>query len=317
MQPPGSYALSEVLALIDCEYALAGDPQGKSIARLMPLGSAEPDALSWLDPARSDRQELLDATRAGAVVCDASLEPNAHSTVLIKVANPRLTFIKLAASLFTEHPEPGVHPSAVVHPEARIADDVHIGAQCTIGRVEIGAGSVIHSGVQLYDNVRLGRKVTIQSGSVIGVRAFSLVKDEQGDWHQMPHVGGVVIEDGVEIQALCIVDRGTLGDTVIGAGALINSGCYIAHNCRIGRRTFIAGQTMLAGSVEVGADCWIGPKVAVRDRLRIGKGCFIGVGSVVVRNLDDNERVMGNPARPIDEAKRILSYLRNAAFGDL
>jgi UDP-3-O-[3-hydroxymyristoyl] glucosamine N-acyltransferase len=152
---------------------------------------------------------------------------------------------------------------------------------------------------------------------VIGVRAFSLAKDEQGDWHHMPHVGGVVIEDDVEVQALCIIDRGTLGDTVIHAGALINSGCYIAHNVEVGRRTFIAGGTVIAGSVAIGADCWIGPKSVVRDRLRIGDGCFVGVGSVVVRSLDDSERVMGNPARPIDEAKRILSFLRDASTGEL
>ena len=317
MQPLRSYSLHEILDLVDGEYGLAGNPQGKTIVRLMPVGSAEPDALTWLDPQRSDKQRLLDATRAGAVVCDTALKENANGSVLIKVANPKLAFIKLASKMYGAKPQAGVHPSAAVHPEAQVAADVHIGPLCAVGRVTIGAGCVIHSGVQLYDGVTLGRKVTLQSGCVIGVQGFSLTKDEHGEWCNMPHLGGVLIEDGVELQALCVVDRGVLDDTVIGAGTLVNSGCYIGHNVRIGRRNFIAGHTMLSGSVVTGDDCWFGPKTVVRDRLRIGANCFTGTGSVVVRDLEENSRVMGNPARPIDEAKRILSYLRDTAFRDM
>jgi UDP-3-O-[3-hydroxymyristoyl] glucosamine N-acyltransferase len=314
-QRPGSllrrFQLSEVLALIESEYALEGDIADKWISRARPIGSADHETLAWIDPARADKQQLLEATQACAVVGDAELRlPEGKDTVLIKVAEPKLTFIKVLNQLFEDKPPPGIHPSAVIHPVARIADDVHIGPLCCIGNVEIGSGCVIHSGVHLYDGVRLGRNVTVQAGCVIGVRAFSLAKDEQGDWHHMPHLGGVVIEDKVEIQALCIVDRGTLGDTVIGAGALINSGCYIAHNVQVGRRTFIAGHTVIAGSVTIGADCWIGPKTVVRDRISIGSGCFIGMGSVVVASLDENARVMGNPARDIDAAKALLLKLK-------
>ena len=223
MQPLRSYPLDTVLETLAGDFTVEGKTQGKTVDKLRPVGEADATSLSWIDPARADKQALLDATRAGAVVCDASLTANAHGTVLIKVANPRLTFIQLAQRLFGERAEPGVHLSAVIHPGARIGDGVHIGPLCTIGDVVIGDGCVIHSGVQLYDGVKLGRNVTLQSGCVIGVRAFSLAKDEQGDWHHMPHVGGVIIEDDVEIQALGGVDRGTRGDTVIGAGVLINS----------------------------------------------------------------------------------------------
>jgi len=120
-----------------------------------------------------------------------------------------------------------------------------------------------------------------------------------------------LIEDNVRIDALCDIGKGTLGDTIIGQGSKLDVGCYVAHNAKIGRNNVIIGHSMICGSVVTGDDCWFGANTVIIDRVKIGNQVFTGMGSMVVTSLPDNARVMGNPAKPIDEMKALLKKLKD------
>jgi UDP-3-O-[3-hydroxymyristoyl] glucosamine N-acyltransferase len=121
------------------------------------------------------------------------------------------------------------------------------------------------------------------------------------------HLGGVVIEDNVEIGSNTSIDRGTLADTFIRRGAKIDNQVHIAHNCDIGPDAVVIAQAMIGGSVKIGRGAWIAPGVVVMNGIAIGAGAFCGLGSIVTKPVADGLTVMGNPARPIDEAKALLA----------
>lgn len=307
------YTLENILAIIKGDYKIQGSSVNKFITNVKKVFDADELSLVWIDPTRVDKEDILKTTKAGIIIGDYSLtlSDDADSQkVLIQVSNPKLIFISIVTALFLEKPVFGIHPSAVIHKEAKIESGVFVGPLSYIGKVEIKEGTIIHGNVHIYDDVKIGKNVIIQAGCIIGVSGLSLAKDEMGKFHNFPHLGGVVIEDDVEIQALSVIDRGVLEDTIIGKGTKINSCCYIGHNCKVGRNNVITGHAMLSGSVKTGDNCWISPTAVIRDQLNIGSNSFIGIGSVVVSSLNEESRVMGNPARPIEEVKRILKKLK-------
>jgi UDP-3-O-[3-hydroxymyristoyl] glucosamine N-acyltransferase len=180
----------------------------------------------------------------------------------------------------------------------------------------VGARSVLRAGVVLGDGARvgedctlhphvvveaasqLGDRVILQAGVVIGGEGFGYVGDGEGGLRKVHNVGRVVIEDDVEIGANWTVDRGTLGDTVIGKGTKIDNLVQIAHNCRIGRNVVIVAQAGIAGSTTVGDGAVLLAQAGVAGHLRIGSHAFIGPKSGVHKDVPDGERVLGAPQRP-------------------
>ncbi|HET9865725.1 MAG TPA: UDP-3-O-(3-hydroxymyristoyl)glucosamine N-acyltransferase, partial [Nitrospira sp.] len=205
----------------------------------------------------------------------------------------------------------GIHPTAVIDPEARIADDVYIGPYAVVGRCDVGTGSVIHAHVTLYDGVRIGRNVTIHAGTAVGTDGFGYSRAPDGSLEHFPHVGGVVIEDEVEIGSNTCIDRGTLGDTTIREGTKVDNLVHIAHNVTVGRHALVIAHAMIGGSTVIGDGAWVAPSSAIRDGVRIGDGATIGIAAVVVKNVDPGETVMGVPARPASEYKATLAKLKS------
>jgi UDP-3-O-[3-hydroxymyristoyl] glucosamine N-acyltransferase len=166
---------------------------------------------------------------------------------------------------------PGVDPAAHVHPTARLEADVHVGPLAVVGaRVRIGARSVVHahsvlypdveigddcvlhSGVHVREACRLGHRVVVQNGAVIGGDGFGFARDQDGRYEKIPQVGIVVVEDDVEIGALAAIDRAALKETRIGRGTKIDNLVQVGHSVRIGADTVLAGQVGIAGSTTVG-----------------------------------------------------------------
>jgi UDP-3-O-[3-hydroxymyristoyl] glucosamine N-acyltransferase len=306
-----SYGLEDIRHLLPAEHELVGEPDGKRFTNVRPAHEADPDSLVWINPNRADKQEILEGTRAGMVVADPSLDPAAvRDKLVILVPSPKLTFSAIVSALFGPERPSGIHPSAVVDPEAEVGSDVHLGPFTYVGKASIGDGSVVHGNCHIHDGVRIGRNVVIQAGCVIGGEGFSFERDEEGRLHKFPHVGGVVIEDDVEIQVLTNVDRGTLGDTIIRRGAKIDTFCHIAHNCDIGEDTMVVAHAMLGGSLKVGRRCWLGPATVFRDGLSIGDDAYVGLGALVVKDVEPGAHVMGAPARDIEEYKEQLRQIR-------
>jgi len=208
-------------------------------------------------------------------------------------------------------PDATVDPSAsigaltIVEGEARIGARVRVHALAYVGRgVEIGEDSVIHPHVVLREGVRLGRRVIVHAGAVLGADGFGYMP-EGGKHRKIPQVGGVLVEDDVEIGANATVDRATLGATVIRRGAKIDNLVQIAHNVEIGEDCILAAQTGIAGSSRLGRGAVLGGQVGVADHITVGDGAMLAAQTGVAQDVPPGVKFAGTWGRPLMQARRI------------
>lgn len=187
---------------------------------------------------------------------------------------------------------------------AYIAKTAKVGKNCRTfpgayigGEVEIGDNCYIGSGARLVGKIKIGNNVVIRENSVLGADGLTTNRDEQGKALTIPQFGGIVIEDDVQIGALTVIARGAIDDTVIRKGAKIDSSTFISHNVQIGADTFIVGETIMFGSSSTGKNVLISGNSTIRDGRHIGDGAIVGMGSVVVKSVEDGQIVKGNPAK--------------------
>lgn len=227
---------------------------------------------------------------------------------VVVVPEPILALSTLLEECFPEwRPEPGappVHPSARVHPSATLHPGVVLGPG-----VEVGPDCTLFPNVVLYANVRLGARVRVHANAVIGADGFRYEPTAAG-LRRVPHVGGVVVGDDAEIGACACVDRGMLGDTVIGRGAKIDNLVQVGHNCTVGDHAVLVAQVGLSGSVRVGRGAILAGQVGVADHRQVGDGARLGARSAVHTDIPAGETWLGEPARPVREAMRVYAALR-------
>jgi UDP-3-O-[3-hydroxymyristoyl] glucosamine N-acyltransferase len=303
-----------------------------------PLTEAGPDDVTFVETDRNARS--LNTCRARVVVVPASLtltpelsaERNcagAEPLTLIQVEDPLAAFIVIAKHLhgLPELPVHGIDPRAVVHPSAVVGPDASIfpfavvgegsvlGARCTlhpgavVGRnCRLGDDVVLHPHVVLYDGTVLGHRVIVHANSVLGADGFGY-RLMAGRHVKVPQFGSVEVGDDVEIGACATIDRGAFQATRIGAGTKIDNLVMIGHNCQIGRHNLLVGQVGIAGSCSTGDYVVMAGQVGVADHVHIGDRAVIGAQSGLHRNVAAGERMLGYPARPEREAKRILLSL--------
>jgi UDP-3-O-[3-hydroxymyristoyl] glucosamine N-acyltransferase len=278
----------------------------RRVTRVAPLSDLNPGTLGYIKSADSVPADL-DATGSTLICAPAVAEQiGAAGATLLVSPNPRLAFMR-AIDRFFPAPTParGIHPRAVVDPEASIDPTASIGACAVVGRdCVVGARTIIHPNVTIYGGVRIGADVVIHSGTVVGADGFGYERSEDGSLEKFPHVGGVVIEDGVEIGSNSSIDRGSLGDTVIKARAKVDNLCHISHNVVVGSDSAVIAQSMVGGSVVIGDRAWLAPAAIVINQCRIGRGATVGLGAVVVKHVEPETTVMGSPAVPADEFRR-------------
>ena len=187
-----------------------------------------------------------------------------------------------------------------------VGKDVKIGNNSIIGsntiiekNVIIGKNSVLGSGI-IIKNAIVGDRVVLQDNCKIGQKGFGFIPLTKKNI-KFPHIGRVVIGDDVEIASGCTIDRGSVDDTIIGQNTYLDNQVHIAHNVKIGINCMIAGQVGFAGSSNIGNNVSIGGQAGVSGHLKIGNNVKIGGGSGVVKDINDNEVVMGYPALPLKE----------------
>ena len=194
-----------------------------------------------------------------------------------------------------------------LYPNVKFGKNVLIGKNVSIGKnSQIGSNSIVESNVKIGENCIIGSFVTIknslisnnvniQDGSKIGVKGFGFIPIKNKNIRS-PHIGKVILEDGVEIGANSTIDRGSLSDTVIRRNTFLDNQVHVAHNVQIGKNCMIAGQVGFAGSTTVGDNVKIGGQAGISGHLKIGNNVKIGGGSGVINNISDNQQVMGYPA---------------------
>ena len=299
-----------------------GEVIGDASVRLTgiaPADSARSGDLTFAEKATY----LAAAEKSQASAILVTRDCTASAKVLIRVENPRVAVAKLLPFFFPEDIEPpGVHPSAIIAPSATVDSTVHIGPNCVIGdRVKLGARCVLlggnhvrrdsqlgddvvlHPNVVIYPKTRIGNRVIIHAGTVIGSDGYGYVFDE-GRHRKMLQVGQVIIHDDVEIGANTAIDRGALGPTVIGQGTKIDNLVHVAHNVAFGRHCLIMGQCGFAGSTQLGDYCVIASQSGVAGHLKIGVQATVGAKSGVMRDIPEKGVVLGIPAYPDKQTKR-------------
>jgi UDP-3-O-[3-hydroxymyristoyl] glucosamine N-acyltransferase len=247
--------------------------------------------------------------------------------------HPRLAFARAARFICPPaKPQVGIHASAVVSATARLASDVAIEARVVIGdgveignKTRIGAGSVVgensslgsecelYPNVTIYPGVKLGNRVIVHSGVVLGSDGFGYVRDQKtGHYEKFPQVGRLEIEDDVEIGANTTIDRGALAVTRIARGVKIDNLVHVGHNVRIGEDVVIAAQTGFSGSITVEKNAVIGGQVGIGEQATIGEGVMLGGQSGVLpkKVLRGNGIAFwGTPAKPVREYLKELAVL--------
>lgn len=248
-------------------------------------------------------KKYLPTTTATAVIVLQDDADNCPVNALI-ARDPYYIYAKMAA-YFDDKPvlEPGIHPTAVIGKNCEIDPSVSIGAYCVVGdhvklaaNVVVNAGCVIgdysvldesaylYANVTLYHKIKMGKRVIVASGTVIGSDGFGIAKNK-GVWHKVPQLGRVVIEDDVEIGANCTIDRGAIGDTVIEKGAKLDNLIQIGHNVRIGSNTAIAAFVGVSGSTEIGKNGLVGGQAGFSGHLSITENVVITGGTAVTRSI--------------------------------
>src|SRR4029079_16934501 len=202
---------------------------------------------------------------------------------------------------------------AYVGENAIIADGAKIFPGAYIGRnVIIGENSIIHPGVIIYHECVVGSNVVIHAGTIIGGDGFGFAPQPDGTFKKVPQIGNVVIEDNVEIGANTTIDRGTIGSTLIKAGAKLDNLLQIAHNVEVGHNSVIAAQTGISGSTKVGNNVMIGGQVGIVGHLQIADGSKINAQSGVSKSIKTpNAYVTGSPAYDYTSALRSQVLNRN------
>jgi UDP-3-O-[3-hydroxymyristoyl] glucosamine N-acyltransferase len=208
-------------------------------------------------------------------------------------------------------PAPRSEPEkAVIEAGAELGEEVELSPGAVVmSGARIGAGSRIGPNAVVYGGVVLGRRVLVGPLAVLGRPGFGFVEGPGGRAVRVPQLGGVVIEDDVEIGALCTVDAGTLGPTRVGAGAKLDAHVHVGHNVEIGPGCLIAAQSGFAGSVRLGSGVWVGGQAGVKDHVDIGDGARIGAKSGVIGDVPAGATVAGFPAVPRFEWLRAWARL--------
>jgi UDP-3-O-[3-hydroxymyristoyl] glucosamine N-acyltransferase len=307
--------LSEVAQKLGCR--LEGSPEIE-IRGVAGIEHAESGQLTFL--ANRRYFPLLRTTRASAVLIEEGVtlerESSLPALAALRSPNPYLAFAH-AIELFYQSPRyaPGIHPSAVIAKTAHIGEGAHIGPYCFIDEeAVIGRNAVLHSFVTIYRGAkigddffahahaivrefcRVGNRVILQNGAIIGGDGLGFAKQKDGTWYKMAQSGPAILEDDVEVQANTCVDRATVGETRIGRGTKLDDLVLIGHASQVGENTMICGQTGLAGSTRIGNGCILAGQVGSSGHLTVGDGAVITAGSGIPGDVPPGAIHSGKPA---------------------
>jgi UDP-3-O-[3-hydroxymyristoyl] glucosamine N-acyltransferase len=301
--------LREIAERLRCRLEGDGDVEIQRVAGIEHAGAGDLTFFS-----NSKYAAALKRTKASAVIAgdDAEGVPCA----VLRARHPYLSFAK-AVELFTDswRPPQGIHRLAEVADTAAISAGASIGAFAVIGdrarigartvvyphaivarEAQIGDDCVIHSRVSIRERVQIGNRVVLQDGAVVGSDGFGFARTPEGAHYKIPQIGGVVIEDDVEIGANATIDRPAVGETRIGAGTKIDNLVQVAHGVTVGRDVLLAAQVGVAGSTTIEDAVTLAGQVGVSGHITIGKGTIATAQTGVPNSVEPGSFISGYPA---------------------
>lgn len=316
-----SYTLKEITALV------GGELEGNSsvvIKGVSSLKDAKEGDITFLGNPKYEF--LLDSSKASAIITAKEMRKQV-STPIIRVENPSVAFSKVIALIFPQEKRTskGVHQTAVIGKDVVLGKDVSLGPCVVIednaqikdntvicAGAFIGYGTVVGSDTLIYPNVTIrersviGNKVIIHSGTVIGSDGFGF-EEVNGLHHKIPQVGVVVIEDDVEIGACVTIDRARFGKTLIHRGTKIDNLVQIAHNVVVGENSIIVAQAGISGSSVLGKNVILAGQCGIVGHIELGDNVIVGAQAGVTKSVPKNTFVVGSPAKPHQESKKIFA----------
>ena len=322
----GDFVLTALAIAEAAGGRLIGLPTAK-VTGVAPLDRASPSDLSFLASAKY--APMFASSNAGVVLISPELEDApGRCAARVIVERPQEALLGFLPRFHRPAPaQPGVHataivgrgvtlgrgvsigPYAVIGDGATLGEAVVVGAQAVVGSgVSIGDGSQLYPSVTIYAGTRIGARCIVHSGVRLGSDGFGYVQRD-GQHLKIPHVGRCIVEDDVEIGANTTIDRGSIDDTVIGAGTKIDNLVQIGHNVRIGKVCLIMAQVGIAGSARVEDGAMLLGQVGVSGHHTIGKGARIAAQAGVFGDIPAGETWSGYPARPHREALRAQAAL--------
>lgn len=317
-----SVSVRQLAALVQGEVVGDGDVE---IHAARPLGEAGPGDITFIENTKHLGQ-LAGCQATAAIV---PYNTSAALGALVRVADPLAAFIAIVKH-FQGRAEPTIHgidPHASIHPTAQVGPQASIHPFAVVGeRTVIGARCRLHSGVVvgndcrlgddvvlyphvvLYDGTIVGDRTIVHANAVLGADGFGY-RTQQGRHVKVPQLGHVEIGADVEIGACTTVDRGTFQATRVGEGTKIDNLVQVGHNCRIGRHNLLVSQMGIAGSSSTGDYVVVAGQVGIVDHVHIGDGSVIGAQAGVTKDVPSGQHMLGSPATPLREQRRILMSL--------
>ncbi|HWW23336.1 MAG TPA: UDP-3-O-(3-hydroxymyristoyl)glucosamine N-acyltransferase [Edaphobacter sp.] len=290
---------------------LVGDPSAK-ITGVAAIDTASTGDLTFVANPKYASQART--TKATAVLVEPSFTE--ISTATLRIENPYLAFAR-AIELFYQPPTyaPGIHPTAVISPTAKIGSNAHIGAYVVISdHVTLGDNAILLPHVVLYPHVtagdnlfahahavvreycQLGDNVVLQNGAIIGADGFGFARQSNGSWYKILQSGPAVLEDAVEVQANACIDRASIGETRIHAGAKVDNLVQVGHGSTVGANTLLCAQVGLAGSTTIGKSVILAGQVGVAGHCTVGDGVIATAQSGIPNDVEPGKVVSGYPA---------------------
>lgn len=299
---------------------LGGEVKGNPSQVINDIGkieSAAPNQITFF--ANPKYEHYLYESNAGAILINKAFVPKHEiKATLIWVDDSYLAFTKLLEEYdkFLKYSKIGVEEPSYMHTSAQIGEQhyrgafSYIGKNCIIGNnvkiypnvsigdnVKIGDHTILYAGVKVYDNCVIGINCKVHAGVVIGSDGFGFAPQPDGTYKTIPQLGNVIIEDHVDIGANTVIDRATMGSTVIKRGVKLDNLIQVAHNVTIGRNTVIAAQAGISGSTIIGENCMIGGQVGIVGHINLANKTKIGAQSGVSKTVEkEGIALSGSPA---------------------
>lgn len=326
MSKTQSIRLSEIAALIGGKLTGDADVLINSVAKIDEAGKGD---LTFLY--LSHYEKFFTSTGASAILVKPDFNKSRSDIAYIEVDSPEKAFALVIINFFSpELKLNGIDKAAFVDSSSSLGENVAlgknvvIGANCVIGNnvkifhntvlldnVEVGDNSVLYQNISIREDCKIGKRVIIHPGAVIGADGFGYQKDEKGVYHKVPQIGNVVIEDDVEIGANTTIDRAALGSTIIKKGTKIDNLVQIAHNVYVGNNTVMSAQSGVSGSVKIGNNVILAGQVGLAGHLDIGDNVILIAQSGVSKSISKPGMYFGTPAKEFKTAKILEAHFRN------